>query len=125
MMRAILSDAIALVRGECPAYGMSVTQWLTRTGFQATASTRLTTRVRICYPVLVAPSSRDRTLTPLGVCTAGNLTAWGFQDCARDTNNGAFGAALPRLLFRNLPRHYPAVRASSIPFPLPAIVKDR
>lgn len=29
MMRAILSDAIALVRGECPAYRMSVAQWLT------------------------------------------------------------------------------------------------
>ena len=37
-----------------------------------------------------------------------NLTAWGFQDCARDPNNGAFGAALPKLLFRHLPRHYPA-----------------
>lgn len=95
------------------------------TGFQATASTRLTTRVRIRYPVFVAPSPHDRTLTPLRVCTAGNLTTWGFQDCARDTNNGAFGAALPRLLFRNLPRHYPAVRVSSIPFPLPVHVKDR
>ncbi|KAH9854311.1 heme peroxidase [Lenzites betulinus] len=63
MMRAILSDAIALVRG-------------------------------------------DRFYTT--DYTPGNLTAWGFQDCARDTNNGAFGAALPRLLFRNLPRHYPA-----------------
>ncbi|KAI0079537.1 heme peroxidase [Panus rudis PR-1116 ss-1] len=40
--------------------------------------------------------------------TPGNLTVWGFQDCARDPNNGAFGAALPKLLFRHLPRHYPA-----------------
>ncbi|KAI0756453.1 heme peroxidase [Daedaleopsis nitida] len=40
--------------------------------------------------------------------TPANLTAWGFQDCARDPNNGAFGAAIPRLLFRHLPRHYPA-----------------
>ncbi|GJJ13725.1 hypothetical protein Clacol_007981 [Clathrus columnatus] len=40
--------------------------------------------------------------------TPANLTAWGFQDCARDVNNGAFGAALPKLLFRHLPRHYPA-----------------
>ncbi|KAI0354701.1 heme peroxidase [Trametes cingulata] len=63
MMRAILSDAIALVRG-------------------------------------------DRFFTT--DYTPGNLTAWGFQDCARDPNNGAFGAALPKLLFRNLPRHYPA-----------------
>ncbi|KAI0640160.1 heme peroxidase [Trametes polyzona] len=63
MMRAILSDAICLVRG-------------------------------------------DRFYTT--DYTPGNLTAWGFQDCARDPNNGAFGAALPKLLFRNLPRHYPA-----------------
>ncbi|KAI0752622.1 heme peroxidase [Daedaleopsis nitida] len=40
--------------------------------------------------------------------TPANLTAWGFQDCARDPNNGAFGAAVPRLLFRHLPRHYSA-----------------
>ena len=45
------------------------------------------------------------------IITAANLTAWGFQDCARDPNNGAFGAAIPRLLFRHLPRHYPAVCA--------------
>lgn len=30
-----------------------------------------------------------------------------MQDCARDPNNGAFGAALPKLLMRHLPRHYP------------------
>ncbi|KAI0683948.1 heme peroxidase [Cytidiella melzeri] len=40
--------------------------------------------------------------------TPANLTSWGFQDCARDPNNGAFGAALPKLLLRTLPRHYPA-----------------
>ncbi|KAI0789558.1 heme peroxidase [Abortiporus biennis] len=39
--------------------------------------------------------------------TPGNLTAWGYQDCVRNPNNGAFGAALPKLLFRHLPRHYP------------------
>lgn len=41
--------------------------------------------------------------------TPANLTSWGFQDCVRDPNNGAFGAALPKLLMRHLPRHYPAV----------------
>lgn len=43
---------------------------------------------------------------------ASNLTAWGYQDCARDPNNGAFGAAIPRLLSRHLPRHYPPVSRS-------------
>ncbi|KAL4246542.1 hypothetical protein ABKN59_008749 [Abortiporus biennis] len=38
--------------------------------------------------------------------TPGNLTSWGYQDCARNPDNGAFGAALPKLLFRHLPRHY-------------------
>ena len=46
--------------------------------------------------------------------TPANLTSWGFQDCVRDPNNGAFGAALPKLLMRHLPRHYPAVRPSSL-----------
>ena len=49
--------------------------------------------------------------------TAANLTAWGFHDCARDANNGAFGAALPKLLMRNLPRHYPGNSVYSL-FPL-------
>ncbi|KAL4246543.1 hypothetical protein ABKN59_008748, partial [Abortiporus biennis] len=61
MTRAILGDAIALVRG-------------------------------------------DRFFTT--DYTPSNLTAWGYQDCARNPNNGAFGAALPKLLFRHLPRHY-------------------
>ncbi|OBZ65176.1 Psi-producing oxygenase A [Grifola frondosa] len=39
--------------------------------------------------------------------TPANLTAWGFQDCARDPNNGAFGAALPKLLFRHSPGTIP------------------
>ena len=64
MTRAILADAIALVRG-------------------------------------------DRYFTH--DYTPENLTSWGFQDCVRDPNNGAFGAALPTLLMRHLPRHYPAV----------------
>ncbi|KAI0673867.1 heme peroxidase [Trametes maxima] len=79
MMRAILSDAIALVRG-------------------------------------------DRFYTT--DYTPGNLTAWGFQDCARDPNNGAFGAAVPRLLFRNLPRHYPANNVYGLfPFMTPETTK--
>ncbi|KAF9039702.1 heme peroxidase [Hymenopellis radicata] len=56
MMRAVLGDAIALVRG-------------------------------------------DRFYTT--DFTPANLTAWGYQDCERDPNNGGF------LLMRHLPRHYP------------------
>ena len=57
--------------------------------------------------------------------TAANLTTWGFQDCARDPNNGAFGAALPKLLFRHLPRHYPANSAYALfPFFTPPTTKD-
>ncbi|KAI0713138.1 heme peroxidase [Cerioporus squamosus] len=80
MTRAILSDAIALVRG-------------------------------------------DRFYTT--DYTPANLTAWGFQDCARDPNNGAFGAAIPRLLFRHLPRHYPANSAYALfPFFTPDVTKS-
>ncbi|RPD64671.1 heme peroxidase [Lentinus tigrinus ALCF2SS1-6] len=79
MTRAILSDAIALVRG-------------------------------------------DRFYTT--DYTPANMTAWGFQDCARDPNNGAFGAAIPRLLFRHLPRHYPANSVYALfPFFTPEITK--
>ena len=52
------------------------------------------------------------------------MTAWGFQDCARDPNNGAFGAALPKLLFRHLPRHYPANSVYALfPFSTPETTK--
>ena len=55
---------------------------------------------------------------------AANLTSWGFQDCARDPNNGAFGAALPKLLFRHLPRHYPANSIYALfPFSTPTTTK--
>ncbi|CAE6433839.1 unnamed protein product [Rhizoctonia solani] len=38
--------------------------------------------------------------------TPERLTSWGFEDVKRDPNNGAFGAYLPKLLMRTLPRHY-------------------
>lgn len=56
---------------------------------------------------------------------AANLTAWGFQDCARDFSNGAFGAALPKLLFRHLPRHYPGNSVYGLyPFFTPTVTKS-
>ncbi|KZT36643.1 heme peroxidase [Sistotremastrum suecicum HHB10207 ss-3] len=38
--------------------------------------------------------------------TPANLTAWGYNDCIREPENGAFGSALARLLLRNLPQNY-------------------
>ncbi|KAI0094227.1 heme peroxidase [Irpex rosettiformis] len=56
--------------------------------------------------------------------TPANLTSWGFQDCSRDPNNGSFGSALPRLLLRHLPRHYPADNVYSLfPFFTPTVNK--
>lgn len=57
--------------------------------------------------------------------TPGNLTAWGYADCVRNPQNGAFGAALPRLLLRHLPRHYPANNAYGLfPFFIPSASHD-
>ncbi|KAF9500697.1 heme peroxidase [Pleurotus eryngii] len=36
-----------------------------------------------------------------------NLTTWGFHDCQRHLDNGGGGGQMPKLLMRNLPRHYP------------------
>lgn len=61
MMRAILSDAIALVRGEHPRkrhVGDTMTDGLPGDRFYTTDYTR--TLSRLCRP-----SSHDRTLTPL------------------------------------------------------------
>lgn len=80
MTRAILADAIALVRGD---------RFFT-TGYTPEA-----------------------------------LTSWGYQDCVRQPNNGAFGAALPKLLFRHLPRHYPANSVYGLfPFLTPEVTKQ-
>ncbi|EPS97159.1 hypothetical protein FOMPIDRAFT_95975 [Fomitopsis schrenkii] len=52
------------------------------------------------------------------------LTSWGFQDCVRDPDNGGFGAALPKLLFRHLPRHYPANSVYALfPFFTPEVTR--
>ncbi|KAI0347729.1 heme peroxidase [Trametopsis cervina] len=56
--------------------------------------------------------------------TPANLTSWGFQDCARDPHNGSYGAALPKLLLRHLPRHYPADSVFGLfPFFTPTVNK--
>lgn len=35
------------------------------------------------------------------------LTAWGYQDCARDVKNGSMGGMFSKLLFRTVPDYYP------------------
>jgi len=56
--------------------------------------------------------------------TPANLTAWGFQDCQRDMNNGGFGGQIPKLLIRHLPRHYPYNSVySTFPFFTPSKMK--
>ena len=88
MTRAILGDAVALVRGDM---------------FYTTDYTRKSSDYLFKHQIDICDSYHPFN-------AAANLTTWGFQDCARDPDNGAFGAALPRLLMRHLPRHYPAVR---------------
>ncbi|KAF8957351.1 heme peroxidase [Flammula alnicola] len=57
--------------------------------------------------------------------TPGNLTTWGFSDCQRDMTNGALGAMIPKLLIRNLPRHYPWNSVYSLyPFFTPQKMKE-
>ncbi|KAG8952208.1 hypothetical protein FRC04_004915 [Tulasnella sp. 424] len=52
----------------------------------------------------VALTRGDRFLTT--DMTPYNLTAWGYQDCAHDNRNGAFGSGLSKILLRNLPGNY-------------------
>ncbi|KAF9524957.1 heme peroxidase [Crepidotus variabilis] len=37
-----------------------------------------------------------------------NLTAWGYQDCQFDPQDGSYGGLLTKLLFRTLPDYFPA-----------------
>lgn len=59
--------------------------------------------------------------------TPTNLTAWGFQDCARDgqENNGSFGGMLGKLLLRTLPDNYPDNSVyAHFPFTVPTTAKS-
>ncbi|KAI0946866.1 hypothetical protein AcW1_010202 [Taiwanofungus camphoratus] len=56
--------------------------------------------------------------------TPHNLTAWGFQDCAVQADDGSYGGMLTKLLFRTLPAHYPARSAyAHFPFMVPATMR--
>ena len=105
MTRAVLGDAIALIRGD---------RYYT---------TDFSREFSVVY-------FSGKTSYVLVTTAAANLTTWGYQDTQRDPNNGGFGGesknndviltlassltlssctAVPKLLMRHLPRHYPFV----------------
>ncbi|KAF8154674.1 heme peroxidase [Crassisporium funariophilum] len=54
-----------------------------------------------------------------------NLTAWGYQDCQYDSQDGSYGGMLTKLLFRTLPDHYPRGSAyAHFPFLDPVYMED-
>ncbi|KAF9466792.1 heme peroxidase [Collybia nuda] len=56
--------------------------------------------------------------------TPTNFTSWGFRDCQRSLDNGAFGGQIPKLLLRNLPNQYPWNSVYSLfPFFTPSKMK--
>ena len=53
-----------------------------------------------------------------------NFTAWGYQDCQYDSQDGSFGGLLTKLLFRTLPDYYPIGSAyAHFPFLDPTFMK--
>lgn len=80
MSRAILADAISLVRGD---------RHLT-TDFTPHSTSSL-------FSIVIV----DNHLTPLI-----DYTAWGMTECSRDPNNAGRGGYLGKLLARHLPNHY-------------------
>ncbi|KAH7911753.1 heme peroxidase [Hygrophoropsis aurantiaca] len=55
-----------------------------------------------------------------------NLTTWGYQHCIIDKSDGSFGGMLTGLLFRMLPKHYPAGSAyAHFPFMVPDFMRSR
>lgn len=77
--RAILADAVCLVRGD---------------RFLTTDFTRKSHH-----------GQRKQSFL-LTLPAAFNLTAWAYQDCSRDLNNGSMGGQLSKLLMRTLPDHF-------------------
>lgn len=53
-----------------------------------------------------------------------NLTAWGYQDCQYDPQDGSYGGLLTKLLFRTLPDYYPSHSTyAHFPFMDPVFMK--
>ncbi len=92
--RAILADAVCLTRGD---------------RFLTSDFTR-----KLCILYLI------EHLVSYRMVLAYNLTAWGYQDCQYDTEDGSYGGLLTKLLFRTLPEQYPAGSAlAHFPFHVP------
>ena len=54
-----------------------------------------------------------------------NLTAWGYQDCQDDPQDGSFGSLLSKLFFRTLPDYHPIGFAyAHFPFLDPVYMKN-
>ena len=54
-----------------------------------------------------------------------NLTAWGYQDCQYNPQDGSYGGLLTKLLFRTLPDYYPTGSAyAHFPFLDPSYMKN-
>lgn len=75
----------------------------------------LDTMSRASLADAVALVRGDRYLTY--DCTPFNLTAWGFTEGSRNTQNFAWGGILGRVINRALPLHFPATSVF-IAFPL-------
>ncbi|KAF8797699.1 heme peroxidase [Phlegmacium glaucopus] len=59
------------------------------------------------YGLLTDLASRIRSDHANAKITEHTVTPWGYQDCQIHLHNGAFGNCFPKILLRNLPRHYP------------------
>lgn len=65
------------------------------------------------------------TFISLTVPTAQNFTAWGYQDCQFQKDDGSYGGMLTKLLFRTLPEFYPADSAyAHFPFMVPERMRE-
>lgn len=97
--RAILSDAVALTRGD-----RFLTVDCTRAWLLSTLSGPLSKLPFQLYS------------------TALNLTTWGYDDCQANLSDGSYGGMLTKLLFRHLPDYYPT---GSTYAHFPFLVPDR
>ncbi|KAF8519048.1 linoleate diol synthase [Hysterangium stoloniferum] len=81
-----------------------------------TTSRAILAGLKKLYPVIIEHTSSKLVIDAIALTrgdrfftadfTPANLTAWGFQDCQRDTTNAGFGSMLGRLLLRTLPHDY-------------------
>ena len=98
--RAILSDAVALTRGD---------------RFMTVDFTRMQLSPSHYYPAFFKKQ----------YSIAHNLTSWGYDDCQANKLDGSYGGMLSKLLFRHLPANYPSGSAyAHFPFLVPKRMKE-